>query len=120
MSSRNFQGTPAMSITRILHLELLGFLYALAAVVLFRMLTGRINITGLLTQKDRSNQTSPERVQLLLATIAASAQYLGEVARTTSGSLPDVSNNWLYLMGGSSGIYLLRKAWTTFNSMKRT
>ena len=105
-----------MSITRILHFELLGFLYALAAVVVYQMLTGAINVTGLLTQKDRTGQTSPERIQLLLATLAAAASYLGEVAKNTGGTMPDVSPNWLYLMGGSSGLYALRKAWTTWNS----
>src|SRR5664279_5812212 len=61
-----------MSIIRILHFELLGFLYALAAVVAFQLLTGRINLAGVMSQKDPNNpdQTSPERVQLLLATIA--------------------------------------------------
>ena len=33
-----------MPITRILSLELMGFLYALAAVVAVQMLTGRINV----------------------------------------------------------------------------
>ena len=109
-----------MSIARALHLELVAFLFALTAVVVFQMLTGRINVRGLLTPKDGSSRTSPERIQLLIATIAAGAQYLGELGHTTSGGLPDVGNNWLYVMGGSSGIYLLRKAWTTFNSRKRT
>jgi hypothetical protein len=104
-----------VSITRILHLELLGFLYALAAIVVYQMLTGAINVTGLLTQKDGSGETSPERLQLLLATIAASASYLAEVAKNTTGTMPDVGANWLYLMGGSSGIYALRKAWVTWN-----
>jgi hypothetical protein len=105
-----------MPITRILHFELLGFLYGLAAVVAYQMLTGRINIMGLFQQKDGTAQTSPERIQLLLATIAAAASYLGEVAKSTNGTMPDVSNSWLYLMGGSSGIYTLRKAWKTWSS----
>ena len=104
-----------MSITRILHFELLGFLSALAAVVVYQMLTGAINVSGLLTQKDGTGQTSPERIQLLLATLAAGASYLAEVAKNTSGTMPDISPNWLYLMGGSSGLYVLRKAWTMWN-----
>jgi hypothetical protein len=105
-----------MTIARILHFELLGFLYALGGVVLYQMLTGRIKLTGLFSQKNNTGQTSPERVQLLLATIAASASYLGEVARTTSGNLPDVSTNWLYVFGGSSGIYIAGKAWAAKNA----
>ena len=104
-----------MSIIRILHFELLSFLYGLAAIVVYQMLTGRINLTGLLTQKDGTDQTSPERIQLLLSTIAAGARYVGEVATSTSGTLPDIPSSWLYLMGGSSSIYVLRKAWTTWN-----
>ena len=100
-----------MSIARFLHFELLGFLYALGGIVLYQMFTGRINLSGLFTQKNNTGQTSPERIQLLLATLAASASYLGEVARTTSGNLPDVSTNWLYVFGGSSGIYIAGKAW---------
>ena len=108
-----------MSITRILHFEGLGFLYALGALIVYQMLTGRIKLSGLLTQKDQSNQTSPERIQLLLATLAACASYLGEVAKNTSGTMPDISNNWLYLFGGSSGIYVAGKAWATYNFKKR-
>jgi hypothetical protein len=108
-----------MPITRILHFELLAFLYGLAAIVAFQMLTGRINLKGLFQQKDGSEQTSPERIQLLLATIAAASNYLGEVAKSTSGTLPDVSNNWLYLMGGSSGIYAVGKAWKTWTSRNK-
>lgn len=107
-----------MPITRILHLELLGFLYGLAGIVAYQMLTGRINLKGLFQRKDGSAQTSPERIQLLLATIAAAANYLGEVAKSPGGTMPDVSNQWLYLMGGSSGIYALRKAWKTWNTTK--
>lgn len=104
-----------MSIARVLQFELLGFLFALAAVVFYQMLTGAINTSGLLAQKDGTGQTSPERIQLLLATLAAAASYLTEVAKNTSGTMPDVSRNWLYLMGGSSGLYALRKAWTMWN-----
>jgi hypothetical protein len=103
-----------MPIIRILHFELLGFLYLMAAAVACQMLIGRINVAGLFQQKDGSAQTSPERIQLLLATIAAAANYAGEIAKTTSGNMPDVSSNWLYLMGGSSGLYVARKAWTTW------
>ena len=108
-----------MSLVRFLHFEALGFLALLAAVVIFQIATGRINMAGIITRKDGTYQTSPERVQLLLATIAACASYLGELARTNTGNLPDASNNLLYLMGGSSGIYILRKGWAFYNVNKR-
>lgn len=105
-----------MSITRILHFEGLGFVYAMLAIVAYQMLTGRINLKGLLSRKGRAdpNQTSPERIQLLLVTIAASARYIGEVRQSTTGNLPDIGNDWLYLMGGSSGLYVLHKIWSAW------
>jgi hypothetical protein len=104
-----------MPLTRILHLELLGFLFVLAAVVAYQILTRQINIVGLLSTKDGSGQTSPERIQLLLATLATAAIYFGDAVKSNNGTMPDVSNNWLYLMGGSSGIYAVRKAWKMWN-----
>ena len=101
-----------MSPARILGYELLGFVYVLAAVVLFQLLTGRINLKGLIFAKDGSGQVSAARVQLLAITIATCIRYVGDVATTTQPALPDVDKSWLYLMGGSSGIYMARKAWT--------
>src|SRR5271166_378789 len=108
-----------MSLVRVLHFELLGFLCLLAAVVLFKIVTRQVNLEGLITHKDGSDQVSPERIQLLLATIAASATYFAQVATNTNGKLPDISPQWLYLFGGSSGIYVAGKAWATHNIKKR-
>jgi len=102
-----------------MHLEGLGFLYGLAAVVACQVLTGQINLQGIIRRKDGSGQTSPERVQLLLATIAASARYLTQVAQSQNGTMPDIDANWLYLMGGSSGIYALHKAWNIFKAAQQ-
>lgn len=104
---------------RILHFEGLVFLYALAATVAWQILTRRINLKGILERKDGSGQTSPERIQLLLATIAAAAHYLSQVAQAPSGTLPDIDNNWLYLTGGSSGFYALHKAWNIFKAAQQ-
>ncbi len=108
-----------MSLNRIFHFELLGFLFALGAVVLYKIATRGINTEGLITHKDGSMQVSPARIQLLLATIAASATYLSQVTSSTTGTMPDVSPQMLYLMGGSSGIYVAGKAWTFYNLKKR-
>lgn len=104
---------------RILHFEGLLILYALAATVAWHLLTGRINLKGLLRRKDGTGRTSPERIQLLLATIAAAAHYLSQVAQAPSGTLPDIDKNWLYLTGGSSGFYVLHKAWNIFKAAQR-
>ncbi len=104
---------------RIMHFEAVGILYGLAAIVAYQVLTGQINLDGLIRRKDGSGQTSPERIQLLLATIAASARYLTQVAQSQNGILPDIDAGWLYLMGGSSGIYVLHKAWSTFKAAQQ-
>lgn len=109
-----------MPVAQILHLEVLAFLYALGVTVFYRILTNRINAAGLFSQKDAAGQTSPGRVQLLLATIAASTSYLAQVANTTNGKMPDVDVNWLYLFGGSSSIYALEKAWAAWSGKKKS
>lgn len=110
-----------MSVAQILHIEASAFLYGLAAVVVYQMLTGSINTSGLLSEKratkSGSPPTSPERVQLLLATIAAASNYLAQAART--GAMPDISNRWLYLLGGSSGLYAVSKLVRTYHHNKK-
>lgn len=108
-----------MTLTSILHLEVTAFLCALAATVFFQILTRRIKVVGLLCPESAMGQVSPGRVQLLLATIAASASYLSQVANATNGNLPDVNLNWLYVFGGSGSIYALEKAWAAWNKTKK-
>lgn len=108
-----------VSAAKILHFEALGFLFGLAAVVAFQLLTGQINLMGLLRRKDNSGQTSPERIQLLLATIAAAARYAAQVAQAPPGTMPDIPSNWIYLMGGSSSLYVLQKAWNTYRAAQK-
>ena len=107
-----------MTVTRFLHLEVLAFLYALAATTFFHILTRRIQSAGLFSQGGAAGQVSPGRVQLLLATIATSATYLTQVANSTNGTMPDVNVNWLYVFGGSGGIYALEKVWAAWNQRK--
>ena len=51
-----------MSPDKILALQLSAFAYGLAVIVLFQLLTGRINMQGLLVAKDGLTNVSPERV----------------------------------------------------------
>lgn len=108
-----------LSPIRVLQFEAVGFLFGLAAVVAYQILTRQINLQGLLLRKDGTGQTSPERIQLLLATIAAASRYATQVAQAPPGTLPDIDPNWLYLMGGSSGIYALHKAWNIFKAAQQ-
>jgi hypothetical protein len=99
---------------RILVLELMGFVLGLAVIVVFQLLTGHINMRGLLAAKDRSTNVSPERVQLLVLTLSVGFAYINQVSAGDGATLPDIPNNWLYVLGGSSSVYAAGKLWRTF------
>ena len=113
-----------MPLAGILHLEVRIFLVLLGGIVAFQLLTGRISIRNLLRQKVGSKAPSPERIQLLMATILLSFRYLSSVAHASPDSLPPISPEWLYVFGGSSAIYAAGKAIKTFrlpkNILERT
>lgn len=107
-----------MTPARLLHLEMQAFLFLMTATIAWQLLTRRINLSGLFYQKirmpesgapDDGPRVSAGRVQLLLATIAASADFLTNVAKSTNGQMPDISQTWLQVLGASSGVYLLDK-----------
>ncbi len=104
----------------LLKIEGWGFLGLLGAIVTYRLLTRQINLSGLLLRKNGSGSPSPERVQLLLATLAVSGKYLSEVFQSPgSDMLPDIGPQWLYVMGGSSAVYALGKALTTLRRAQK-
>jgi hypothetical protein len=104
-----------MSIPKILDIELLGFIYALVAIVASGLLTSRINTKGLLLDKSGSGRIRPERLQVLITTMIIAARYLGEVfSGSTGSSFPAIDPAWLYLAGGSNGIYVARKIYERF------
>lgn len=93
-----------------------AFLGVLAATLAYRILTRRINLHHLLARKDGNGTISPERVQLLMATLALASRYIRDSAHSTGGAMPDVSTRWLAVFGGSSGLYAGIKAFTTWKS----
>lgn len=97
---------------RILRWEGSGFLLALGVLLAHRMLTGRINLGGLLRRKTSGSQVSPERVQLLLTTLFLSVNYLDQAVHANTNALPDISPQMLYIFGASSSVYASVKAWT--------
>jgi hypothetical protein len=99
-----------MSASRLLDLEASIFVYGLLVLVVLKLLNSTINIRGLLVDKSQPSRVSVERVQLLLATIAFSIQYVRAASASHDGSLPKLGSEWLYLLGGSSTIYAVRKA----------
>lgn len=109
-----------MDLTRVLQLEVRGFLILLAVTLVWKMLTRQIPLDGLLADKNDSRQVSAERVQLLVSTLAVSGAYIVQTMHGTSGTMPNISPQWLYLMGGSSSIYAGVKAFKFFNSRATT
>jgi hypothetical protein len=90
------------------------FLFALAGIVAFQLLTGQINTNRLLYGKmgDATANISPERVQLLVMTLGAAFYFVMQTATTAkSGNFPDIPDTWPALMGGSNAIYLAGKAY---------
>ena len=104
------------------HYVALGFLLSLFATISFRLLTGDINVHGVLRTKSPTgdDSISPARVQLLIFTLAAASTYLGWAleARGT-GIMPKVPESWLITLGGSQLLYLGSKAFAFFGKRIR-
>jgi hypothetical protein len=90
--------------------EIVLILTAFLVVVVFQMLTGRINMERLLYDKT-SNTISPSRIQQLIFTLIAALYYLF-LSYKNPGSFPEIPESLLYMMGGSSLFYLGSKART--------
>ena len=107
------------SVTIVLQYEILLFLGALALIVFYQLLTGRINMRRLLFAKGRESAgpstrrrtsgLSPSRIQLLVISIGIAIYLLAEVSRDPS-QFPEIPTGMLLLMVGSETIYLARKA----------
>ena len=96
-----------------LHWETVLFLLLLVATLAYRMLTRKISLEGLLKDGPDASGVSPERVQLLLATLAVSGKFLGGTVHSAHGTMPDVSPQWLVIFGASGGVYATVKALKT-------
>ncbi len=87
------------------------WLAAVAALVLFRMLQGKIHTDGLLRSAPNA-PIDPERLQMLAGAVAGAvfyASYAMQVAAqsdTPITSLPDVPDTVLVLLSGSQFLYL--------------
>jgi hypothetical protein len=87
--------------------EVLLLLAGFFVLVMIQILTGQISTRGLLygTKGDGSQYLSPERVQLLLFTLAIAFQYLGQVLSHPQ-AFPAVPESWIVVLGGSHAVYL--------------
>ena len=105
--------------TTVLRYEVLLFLGALALIIFYQRLTGKINMRRLLFAKGRSaagpstrrrtSGLSPSRIQLLIVSIGVAIYLLTAVLRDPS-QFPEIPSGLLLLMAGSGTIYLARKA----------
>jgi hypothetical protein len=89
------------------------FLISLAAIILYKMITGNICFDGLLTgdRKDGASYFSLGRTQLLIFTLIIAARYVKDVfAHPSTTSLPEISTQSLELLGGSQLFYVAGKA----------
>jgi len=98
--------------------EVIFFVGGLAITIALKLLTGQINTNYLLygTRNDGTKYFSPERVQLLVATVAVAFQYLLNASNAVSGKMPSLPNGSLELLGLSNAVYLGGKAWTALKS----
>jgi hypothetical protein len=85
--------------------ELWALLGGVAAVVAYQLLTGHINMQGLLNDK-QTGKIDPGRIQLLVSTLVVAAAYLGDphafADLTTQAGAGAV-------LGGSNIFYLVQK-----------
>ena len=96
--------------------EILVLLGGLAALITVGLLTRRINTHNLLRGR-RADQTlyySPERVQLLVATIGMALQYLLSASQSRTGEMPQLPDSAIVLLGLSNLVYLGAKGWNLF------
>lgn len=93
--------------------EMLILLGGLMLAVAYKIFTGGIRLSGLLSAKDDRNNPSfsPGRAQMLMATVLTALYYLLQVIQNPSAdSLPSLPNTLVGILGGSHAIYLGGKA----------
>jgi hypothetical protein len=87
-----------------LRLEIGFLLGAFLLLALYKMLTGEINLQGLLIDSP-SGEMSAARLQLLLFTLAGALYYIYK-ATTSPGGLPEIPPELILFLGGSQIVYL--------------
>ena len=107
--------------TSLLRMELAAFVFGLAAIIAYQLLTGRINLSGLFDQVDPASQAhsfSPARVQLLIMTLFGAGYFLSQILEDPS-HLPDLPEALLAIQGGSGALYLGFKAFGFQQALSR-
>jgi hypothetical protein len=92
-------------------------LIALAGIIVVQMLTGQIDISGLLRDKTRkkpgqNDSFSPARLQLFIFTLGSAFYYFSQVLNNPSlNQFPPLPQSWPAILGGSHLFYLGGKAY---------
>jgi ABC-type uncharacterized transport system permease subunit len=100
-------------VVRGLETGLLIWFVLLAMIIGYRVLSGDIDTTGLLSQELGNARAAPERVVSMAAfpvvIISYAASALHADVSAVHPSLPDLSEKLLMLLTGGNGIYLTGK-----------
>jgi hypothetical protein len=96
--------------------EVAVFLGGLGLLVGYRMLTGGINLVGLLSDKSNARtaqssagKLSPARAQLLMTTLVGASIWAFGFLKS-GNQFPEVPQELLLLLGGSHALYLGSKS----------
>jgi hypothetical protein len=89
--------------------EIVILLGGLMVVVVYKIFTGGVSLSGLLTVKGGVDREtfSPARSQMLMSTVLAAMYYLLQVIdNPSSTSIPDIPTPLVALLGASHAVYL--------------
>ncbi|HLJ49752.1 MAG TPA: hypothetical protein VKU01_27250 [Bryobacteraceae bacterium] len=103
--------------------EFLIFVGGFCAIVLYRLVSGSVRMSGLLSgdRGDGTSGLSPGRIQLLGATLISALYYLALVIRNPSvTTMPDMPPLLLGVLGASQVAYLGGKAWSLMATSRKS
>jgi len=90
-----------MTPPKLLLVSTMAFLLTLAALVGYRLVTGKI-LTRKLLSDSASGRVSPLKIQMLIGTVTAAAVYATAIGQRGGSALPPVDEKLLALVGGSN------------------
>lgn len=98
------------TLSTVLRYEMFFVLTAFLVLIVYWILTNKINIKGLLLDKTSGRAFSPGRLQLLVVTLSIALYYLLMVFQSKkTGQLPNMPNKFMLALGGSHAFYLSGK-----------
>ena len=97
-------------VAKFMIIEIWFLLIVMAAIIISRLITGRINLKGLLHEKNIANKFSPVRIQLLSVSVAVALYYLFKLYKDPT-RFPMVNKNVVLLFGVSNLVYIAGKYW---------